>query len=155
MMILWEGLLQGLRGLWTVALVVIPLMIVLEIVEANGILQRINRWMAKPFRIIGLSEEGAFPVVVAGFFGITYGSGVIINHVRTGKIGPKEARVVGTFMALAHALIEDTIIFWVLGAPLFLLVVPRVLLAYIMSYVVYRLYSGLDSAHGDDLKTLN
>ena len=67
MMLLWEGLIQGLLGVWTIARVVIPLMIVLEIAQANGLLQRLNRVLAKLFRWIGLSEEGAFPVVVAIF----------------------------------------------------------------------------------------
>ncbi len=155
MSILWEGFVQGMRGLWTVALIVIPLMVVLEIADSNGLLKRLNRLMAKPFRVIGLREEGAFPVVVAIVFGITYGSGVIINHVRTGKVTRKEARVVGTFMALAHALIEDTVIFWVLGAPLLLLLAPRVILAYIMSYLVYRWTPETNSSDGDDLKAVN
>mgnify|MGYP000852380417 FL=1 len=155
MSILWEGFLQGMSGLWTVACVVIPLMIVLEIAESNGLLQKLNRLMAKPFRIIGLGEEGAFPVVVAVVFGITYGSGVIINHVRTGKVTRKEARVIGTFMAIAHALIEDTIIFWVLGAPLLLLVAPRLLLAYVMSYVVHKFTPELDLPNGDNLEAMD
>ncbi len=155
MSVLWDGFLQGMRGLWTIALIVIPMMIILEIVESNGLLQKLNRLMSKPFKAIGLGEDGAFPVVVAIVFGITYGSGVIINHVRTGKVGRKEARVIGTFMALAHALIEDTIIFWVLGAPILLLLAPRVILAYIMSFVVYKLTAKQASTHGDDLEVLD
>lgn len=155
MSILWEGFLQGLDGLWTIALIVIPLMIVLEIAESNGLLQKLNRLVAKPFRAIGLGEDGAFPIVVAMVFGITYGSGVIINHVRTGKVTRKEARVIGTFMAIAHALIEDTLIFWVLGAPLLLLLGPRIILAYIMSYIVHKLTPERASAHGDNLEVLN
>ncbi|MDI9484578.1 MAG: nucleoside recognition domain-containing protein [Bacillota bacterium] len=138
MSVLWDGFLQGAKGVWTIAIIVIPLMIVLEIAQSNGLLHRLNRFMTKPFKILGLSEEGAFPLVVAIVFGITYGSGVILNHARTGKVTPKEARVVGTFMAVAHALIEDTIIFWVLGVPLLLLLVPRIVLAYVMAYIVHR-----------------
>lgn len=155
MSILMEGLWQGLQGLWTIACIVIPLMIVLEIAERNGLLQKLNRVLAKPFRIIGLGEEGAFPVIVAVVFGITYGSGVIINHVRTGKVTPREAKIIGTFMALAHALIEDTIIFWVLGAPLLFLLVPRVTLAYFMSFLVHRRLARAKSTHGNDLKESN
>jgi hypothetical protein len=155
MNILWEGFLQGMGGLWTVACVVIPLMIVLEIAESNGLLQKLNRLLAKPFRVIGLGEDGAFPVVVAVVFGITYGSGVIINHVRAGKVTPKEARVIGTFMAIAHALIEDTIIFWVLGAPLLLLLTPRLILAYVMSYVVHKRTPNVELANGDNLKAMD
>ena len=138
MMVLWEGFLQGLHGVWIIARIVIPLMIVLEIAQANGLLQKLNRFFARPFRCIGLSEAGAFPVVVATVFGLTFGSGVIVNHVKEGKVTSAEARIIGTFMALSHALIEDTIIFFTLGAPIVLLLVPRVLLAFFMSYLVKR-----------------
>ncbi len=140
MSILWEGLKQGLHGVWTVARVVIPLMIILEIAQANGLLQRLNRVLARPpFRRIGLSEEGAFPVVVAMVFGLTFGSGgVILNHVQEGKITAREVKIMGTFIALAHALIEDTIIFSAWGGAPLALLVPRLTAAYGMAYLVYR-----------------
>lgn len=152
-MVLWEGILQGLKGVWTIARIVIPLMIVLEIAQSNGLLQKLNRFAAKPFRAIGLSEEGAFPVVVAMVFGLTFGSGVIINHVRTGRVTPREAKVIGTFIAIAHALIEDTIIFLALGAPLFLILVPRLILAYCMSYLAHRL-AARTSLEGENLQAV-
>lgn len=155
MNVLLEGFLQGLGGVWTVARVVVPLMIVLEIAQSNGLLQKLNRLLAKPFRVVGLSEEGAFPVVVAMVFGLTFGSGVILSHVRAGKVTAKEAKIIGTFIAVAHALIEDTIIFMTLGAPFFLLVVPRVVAAYIMSYVVHKISSKHTLAPGDNFEAVN
>lgn len=139
MSVLWNGFLQGLSGVWSIAIVVIPLMIVLEIFQANGLLQRINRILAKPFQKLELSEEGAFPIVVAIFFGLTFGSGVILNHMQMGQVTKKEAQVIGTFIALAHALVEDTIIFMTLGAPLLLLVLPRLFLAYFVAFFVAKL----------------
>lgn len=136
--VLWEGFLQGLLGVWTIARVVIPLMIVLEVFQSNGVLQKLNHIVAKPFKYIGLSEEGSFPVVVAIFFGLTFGSGVILSHIRAGKVTAKETRIIGTFIALAHALVEDTIIFLSLGAPFILLVFPRLFMAYLMSYVFHK-----------------
>jgi len=155
MSILWEGLKQGLHGVWTVARVVIPLMIILEIAQANGLLQRLNRVLARPFRRIGLSEEGAFPVVVAMVFGLTFGSGVILNHVQEGKITAREVKIMGTFIALAHALIEDTIIFFSLGAPLLLLLVPRLTAAYGMAYLVYRRGLSRGLPQGDRFKSVD
>ncbi len=155
MTILWEGLKQGLHGVWTVARVVIPLMIILEIAQANGLLQRLNRVLARPFRRIGLSEEGAFPVVVAMVFGLTFGSGVILNHVQEGKITAREVKIMGTFIALAHALIEDTIIFFSLGAPLLLLLVPRLTAAYGMAYLVYRRGLSRGLPQGDGFKSVD
>lgn len=155
MMVLWEGLLQGLLGVWTVARVVIPLMIVLEIAQANGLLQRLNRILARPFRHIGLSEEGAFPVVVAMVFGLTFGSGVIINHVRERKITEQEVKIMGSFIAIAHALIEDTIIFLSLGAPLFILLVPRLVAGYAIAYVIHKRGVKSSLRQGDSLKSFD
>ncbi len=155
MNILWEGLKQGLYGVWTVARVVIPLMIILEIAQANGFLQRLNKFLARPFRRIGLSEDGAFPVVVAMVFGLTFGSGVILNHVQEGKVTDREVRIMGTFIAIAHALIEDTIIFFSLGAPLFVLLVPRLTAAYAMAYLVYRRGLSRGLPKGDSFETVD
>ena len=132
MTVLWEGFVQGVRGVITIGLIVVPLMIVLEIAQGNGWLQKLNHYAAKPFRRTGVGAEGVFPLVVAML------SGLIINHVRTGQVSAREAKVIGTFMAIAHALVEDTIIFLVLGAPLLLLLVPRLVLAFAMSYIVSK-----------------
>lgn len=155
LVVLGEGLLQGLRGVWTVARVVVPLMIILEIFQSNGLLQKINHVLARPFKRIGLSEEGAFPVVVAIFFGLTFGSGVILSHLRTGKVTGTETRIIGTFIAIAHALVEDTIIFMSLGAPFMLLVFPRLVVAYAMSYIFYKGTSKRTLAQGDHVQGVN
>lgn len=155
MSVIWEGFLQGLDGVKTVALVVIPLMIFLEIAQANGLLQKINRVLARAFKYIGLSEEGAFPVLVAMIFGLTFGSGVIINHVRTGKVTDNEVKIVGTFISIAHALIEDTIIFLTLGVPLLLLIFPRILVAYALAYFVYKTISKKKSIQGDHIEVVD
>ncbi len=135
---LWQGLINGLQGVWTLARIVIPLMVVLEIFKANAWLDKANGIIAPPFRKIGLSQEGAFPVVVATVFGLTFGSGVILANIREGRLSQQEIRISGTFMAICHALIEDTLLFAVLGVPLWILVFPRFVLAVVASYVVYR-----------------
>jgi spore maturation protein SpmB len=155
MSVLWEGVLQGLKAVWTVARVVIPLMIALEIAQANGLLQRLNRILARPFQKIGLSEEGAFPVVVAMVFGLTFGSGVIINHVREGKVTEREVKIMGSFIAIAHALIEDTIIFLTLGAPLLVLLVPRLAAAYGVAYLLHKFGTRLPLPQGDSFHSLD
>ncbi|HHT72791.1 MAG TPA: nucleoside recognition protein [Firmicutes bacterium] len=136
--IMWEGLVQGLSGVWVIARIVIPLMILLEIAGANRILERLNGIMARMFRWIGLTEEGAFPVVVAVFFGLSFGSGVIISHLDEGKVSPREVRIIGVFMALCHALVEDTAIFLAVGVPLFFLLVPRLAAAYLCCWGLHR-----------------
>lgn len=136
--ILWQGFMNGLQGVWTLARIVIPLMVVLEIFKANAWLDRANGVIAPPFRKIGLSQEGAFPVLVATVFGLTFGSGVILANIREGRLSQEEIRISGTFMAICHALIEDTLLFAVLGVPIWILVMPRLVLAVLASYVVFK-----------------
>ncbi len=137
-MILLEGLSNGIASVWVLARIVIPLMVVLEIARANRWLERINRWVHPPFRMLGLSEEGAFPVLVAVIFGLLFGSGLIIANYREGRLSCVEVQTMGGFMAICHALFEDTLIFAVLGIPLWLLVVPRTVVAILVSLVIYR-----------------
>lgn len=59
MTVLWEGFVQE-SGVITIGLIVVPLMIVLEIAQGNGWLQKLNHYAAKPFRRIGVGEEGVF-----------------------------------------------------------------------------------------------
>jgi hypothetical protein len=138
MSVLWEGLVQGLLGVWTIARVVIPLMIVLEIAATNRILERVNRWTVPLFRLVGLSEAGAFPVVVATFFGLTFGSGVIISYIEEGRVSPREVRILGVFMALSHALVEDTALFLAVGAPIAVLLIPRLTAAFVCCWGLHR-----------------
>lgn len=139
MSVLWEGIVQGATGVWTIARVVVPLMVVLEIAQANNILDKVNRGLARLFRGVGLSEAGAFPVIVAVFFGLTFGSGVIISYIDEGKVTERETRIIGAFMALCHALVEDTALFMVLGVPVFFLIVPRLLAAFFACWVLHRM----------------
>lgn len=153
MAVVWEGFIQGLLGVWAIARIVIPLMILLEIAGANQILEKLNRFMARMFRWIGLSEEGAFPVVVAIFFGLTFGSGVIISYLDEGRVSSREVRIIGVFIALCHALVEDTGIFLAVGVPIFFLLVPRLAAAFLCCWVLHRLMLWR-AAHRSNAETL-
>ncbi|MGI6037778.1 MAG: nucleoside recognition protein [Limnochordia bacterium] len=138
MSIVWEGLITGLRSTVTIAFVVIPLMIILEIARANNWLEQIIGYIYPPFRALGLSKEGTFPVLVAFIFGLIYGSGVIINNVREGKLNPVEIQIIGVFSALCHSVFEDSFIFMAIGVPGWILIVPRLVIAILSSLAIYH-----------------
>ena len=54
------------------------------------------------------------------------------------KVSPREVRIIGVFMALCHALVEDTAIFLAVGVPLFFLLVPRLAAAYLCCWGLHR-----------------
>jgi hypothetical protein len=90
------------------------------------------------FSFIGITHRGLVPLVTGVIIGLTYGAGVIIHSIRTSDISKKESFLILLFLSLCHAIIEDTLIFVVIGANGFVLVAFRLALAIILTYLVYR-----------------
>jgi hypothetical protein len=92
----------------------------------------------KRFSFIGITHHGLVPLVTGVIIGLTYGAGVIIHSIRTSDMGKKESFLVLLFLSLCHAIVEDTLIFVVIGANGFILVAFRLALAILLTYLVYR-----------------
>ena len=78
------------------------------------------------------------PWLAGNVFGIVFGAGVIIETAREGQLDPKQVTLVATFLALCHGLFEDTAIFLVLGANMFWILVPRIVLAVAVTWVLSK-----------------
>ena len=90
------------------------------------------------FSFIGITHHGLVPLVTGVIIGLTYGAGVIIHSIRTSDISKKESFLILLFLSICHAVIEDTLIFVVIGANGFVLIAFRFALAIILTYLVYR-----------------
>ncbi len=60
---------------------------------------------------------------------LAYGEGIIIDHVERGRLSTRHADILNAHIAVSHSLLEDTLLFVAVGASLFWITVPRVLLA--------------------------
>jgi hypothetical protein len=92
----------------------------------------------KRFSFMGVTHNGLVPLVTGIIIGLTYGAGVIIHSIRTSSINKKEAFLILLFLSMCHAIIEDTLIFVVIGANGFVLIAFRFVLAIILTYLMYR-----------------
>jgi hypothetical protein len=90
------------------------------------------------FSFIGITHHGLIPLVTGVIIGLTYGAGVIIHSIRTSDISKEESFLILLFLSVCHAIIEDTLIFVLIGANGFVLVAFRLALAIILTYLVYR-----------------
>jgi len=77
-----------------------------------------------------------FSLTVGIFLGITYGAGILIKEVDSGKINKKDIFFIGTFLMICHAIIEDTLLFVIFGADFTMVVVIRTIAAIIISYLL-------------------
>ena len=90
------------------------------------------------FSFFGITHHGLVPLVTGVIIGLTYGAGVIIHSIRTSNLGRKESFLILLFLSVCHAIIEDTLIFVVIGANGFVLVAFRLSLAVALTYLAYK-----------------
>jgi len=79
-----------------------------------------------------------FSIITGIILGITYGAGVLIAEKKS--LSKKELLFIGTFLMIAHSLIEDPLLFVLFGANFWVLVGIRLFLAVVISYMVIKLY---------------
>jgi hypothetical protein len=113
--------------------IILPLSVFYEFLKGRG-----SKLQKKRFAFLGISGSGLIPLVTGVIIGLTYGAGVIIHSIRTSNIGKKEAFLILLFLSICHAIIEDTLIFVVIGANGFILIAFRFVLAIILTYALYR-----------------
>jgi hypothetical protein len=86
---------------------------------------------------IGLSDNAFAPWIAGVFIGITYSAAILFRFVQEHRLDHKDACLLTVFLCLAHAIIEDTMIFVIVGGNFWWIILPRV----IMAFLVVRLLS--------------
>ncbi len=124
------GWLIGMAILCAKILVLITLLMIMQrVMEEFGMIQWLSRMLKYPLMALGIPREAAFLWIVANTLGLAYGAGIIIDHVERGRLSARHADILNAHIAVSHSLLEDTLLFVAVGASLFWITVPRVLLA--------------------------
>ncbi|MDR0995087.1 MAG: nucleoside recognition domain-containing protein, partial [Tannerella sp.] len=129
-----DATLRGVLELWflssmklilTIALIVTSLLILHGILDEYRLLPRISRFLRPLMRVFGLPEDTAFPWLIANLVGIAYGSAIIIEQVRAGKLSYRNGNLLNYHLSVSHSLLEDTLIFVSIGVPVLWIVGTR------------------------------
>ncbi|NMA54752.1 MAG: hypothetical protein GX952_02320 [Firmicutes bacterium] len=123
--VLKTGFVAGLRSVLSIALVLFPLLIALELATEFGWLEKAAEQMARFCQPLGLPSQAALPLVAGLLIGFTYSAGVILASVKEGDWSEWELTQLWIFLGLTHALIEDTAIFAAMGLPVLALLAVR------------------------------
>ena len=75
--------------------------------------------------------------------GFLYGSGIIIKESQTGILSKKDVFCAVTFIGIAHALIEDTLLMVLIGGVISGTLGMRMLFAIVFSLLITRIYIAL------------
>ena len=97
----------------------------------------------KSMKFIKQSQKNVskgFSLGVGYILGITYGAGILINEAKSGSMNKADIFYVSTFLMVAHAIVEDTLLFVIFGADFTMAVIIRTIAAIIIAYILLKIY---------------
>src|SRR5574341_2570489 len=110
----WQAMLEaqvkgGLKLLGIVFVIIVPIMVISELAKAKGFFDRLADKILPHSKRIGFEKEALLPLLAGFFVGISYGAGILIREAKSGLIARKQIFLVACFLALCHAVVEDTL----------------------------------------------
>lgn len=137
------------KAIWQLAVIVIPLMAVIQILKELQVLDKIAYTMHPLLRLMGMSEKAAIPMLAGIWFGLAYGAGVIIEATKETPLPKRELYLIMIFLILCHAVVEDTLLFLPLGVNGWYLLGIRLVSAIVLTVIVARIWRA--SKHNTEL----
>lgn len=138
MEIVKEATFGSLKSIYSIAIIVIPIMITMQLLKNYKVLDKITKPFGFFAKLFKTSNESVLPLLVGLIFGLAYGAGVIIQTAKEGNLSKRELYLITAFLATCHAVFEDTLIFVAVGANGFIVLGFRVVAAFILTYILSR-----------------
>lgn len=127
-------------GVLQLALIVFPVMVMIQVLKDLGALGKFAAFMRPMMRPLGIAPHGAVTMAGGLIFGLAFGAGVILEQVREQQFTKKELTLMILFLCACHAVIEDTLIFIPLGINVLPLLLIRLLAAVILTLLISRVW---------------
>ncbi|USK54570.1 hypothetical protein LIS82_24000 [Cytobacillus solani] len=144
--ILLDALQKAGLGIFQLAIIVIPLMIVIQILKDLKWLAVFSKWMAPVTRMLGMKENTSTTLAAGLLFGLAFGAGVMIQAVKEDGVSKKDVTIAFIFLVACHAVVEDTLIFIPLGIPVLPLLLIRLGVAILLTLIVAFIWNRTDMA---------
>lgn len=138
------GLEKASLGILQLALIVIPLMIVVQFLRDYKYLEKLSNALAPFTKIIGIQSNASTTLVAGLVVGLAYGAGLMIQAVEEDGVSKKDATLSFIFLVACHAVIEDTLIFVPLGIPVLPLLIIRVVTAFVLTLLVAYMWNRME-----------
>lgn len=127
-------------GIVQLAIIVIPVMLFIRVLQDVGALERFAAAMRPLMRPLGIAPRGAVTMAGGLFFGLAFGAGVILEEARRQKFTKRELTLIILFLCACHAVVEDTLIFVPLGINVLPLLLVRLTTAILLTLLIARLW---------------
>lgn len=139
-----ESFTGSLNSVITMAKIIIPLMVAMEILKDSKILDKLTEKMKPIANFFDMSKDAVFPLIIGLIFGLSYGAGVIIESAEENNLSKKDLYTLMIFLIACHAVIEDTLLFVVVGASLWFLLSVRLIVAIIIALFASKILKKME-----------
>lgn len=124
-----DALLGGLQLSLKLVLIIVPLVTLFEVLRYLPFFRWAGDRCEPLMRGMGLSRHSAAPLFTGVFLGIAYGAGILIRIAQEKRLPRRELFLLGLFLATCHAVVEDTLVFVVIGGNAWIMLGVRLLVA--------------------------
>lgn len=119
--------------------ILVALLVLLDALERTGVTRRITALLTPLLRFSGLEDRAAPVTTVGVLLGLTYGGALIIEESERQRFAARTGFLALAWLSLSHALIEDTLLLFALGANLWVVLVGRVAVTLVLIAALARL----------------
>jgi len=104
------------KNLASISIIILGLMTLMRLLNWLKVTDALARALSPVLRQIGIGAN-AVPITIIGMaLGLTFGSGLVINEARSGRIAYRDVFFSLSLMSVFHSLIEDTLVLLAIGA---------------------------------------
>lgn len=134
--IILNGLEKAAMGVVQLAVIVIPLMILIQIMKDLGWVDKFSKMMEPMIQLLGMRKNTSTTLAAGLIFGLAYGAGVMIQAAKEDGVERRDLTLALIFLVACHAVVEDTLIFVPLGIPVWPLLCIRLMAAVFLTMAV-------------------
>lgn len=147
----YDGFLTAGNSVLQLAMIVVPLMVILQFLRELGWLKKISTQLAPFTKLLGMKPNASMTLVAGLSIGLAYGAGVMVQAVREDGVSKKDMYLALIFLVACHAVIEDTLIFIPLGIPVWPLLIIRLTTAILLTALIARLWKHAEFKERKDI----
>lgn len=140
---LWTWAFGEIKNLGMIYCVIATLVGTMRLLETLGVTRLFEAALLPFLRLMGIGGGAATITVIGLVMGLAYGSGLILHDVQKGKVAKRDVFSAISLMSLSHALIEDTLLMYLIGASLWGTFVGRLLFSLAVVAVLSRVAAGM------------
>jgi hypothetical protein len=118
-----------------IVVLVTALTILQQLLKEFGVIKIISKLLSPLLRVFGLPQSTSFLWIVANILGLTFGSAVMVEEVKSGSITKHDADLLNYHIAISHSNLEDLLLFAAIGISVPWLLFPRLFIAAIVVWI--------------------